>query len=254
MTIGKKRFKFFWALAWDTIQVRHDLSPLLSRIFCSSLLFVDDLFSVCFSGALCISFSLCFLLDIRLFTYAFYCSLSRSCRRILPILASFLTFLRVLLNSLYAFYFLLSLVALSLSFQPIFTHNPFSTNLNYNKFLCRYFCFASWLEIAKYWEFLFNFNLTSLISRSKRGLQINCLRGLTSTNSHAMPNHVPAVRWARGTSSLEYAHFIVIYRCLLLHTTEAGGVRTLIALHCGSSIFNMAMKAAEIGRFLPNIP
>ena len=29
--------------------------------------------------------------------------------------------------------------------------------------LCRYCCFASWLEIAKYWELLFNFNLTSLI-------------------------------------------------------------------------------------------
>ena len=240
MTIGKKRFKFFWALAWDTIQVRHDLSPLLSRILCSSLLFVDDLFSVCFSGALCISFSRCFLLDIRLFTYAFYCSLSRSSRRILPILASFLTFLRVFLNSLYAFYFLLSLVALSLSFQPIFTQNPFSTNLS--------------LEIAKYWEFLFNFNLTSLISRPKRGLQIICLRGLTSTNSRAMPNHVPAVRWARGTSSLEYVHFIVIYRCLLLHTTEAGDVRTPISLHCGSFIFNMAVKAAEIGRFWLNIP
>ena len=193
MMIGKKRFKFFWALAWDKTQVRHDLFPLRSRILCSSLLFVDNLFSVCFSGALCISFSRCSLLDIRLFTYTFYCSLWRSSRRILPILASFLTFFRVFLDSLYAFYFLLSLVALSLSFQPIFTHNPFSTNLNYNKFLCRYFCFASWLEIAKYWEFLFNFNLTSLISL-KRGLQVICLRGLTSTNSRAMPNHVPAVR------------------------------------------------------------
>ena len=28
-----------------------------------------------------------------------------------------------------------------------------------------------------------------------------------------------------------------------------GGVRTLIALHCGSFIFNMAVKAAKIGRF-----
>ena len=108
MTIGKKRFKLFWALAWDTIQVRHDLSPLLSRILCSSLLFVDDLFSVCFSGALCISFSRCSLLDIRLFTYTFYCSLWRSSRRILPILASFLTFFRVFLDLLDAFYFLLS--------------------------------------------------------------------------------------------------------------------------------------------------
>ena len=96
-------------------------------------------------GALCISFSRCSSLDIRLFTYAFSCSILRSSRRILPILASFLTFARVFLDSLYAFYFLLSLVALSLSFQPIFTQNPLSTNLNYNDFLrltklwlCRY--------------------------------------------------------------------------------------------------------------------
>ena len=34
-----------------------------------------------------------------------------------------------------------------------------------------------------------------------------------------------------------------------LDTPLAGGVRTPIALHCGSSIFNMAMKAVEIGRF-----
>ena len=104
------------------------------------------------------------------------------------------------------------------------------------------------------WEFLFNFNLTSLISRPKRGLQIICLHGLTSTNSRAMSNHVSAVRWARGTSLLEYAHFIVIYRCLLLHTTEAGDVRTPIALHCSSFIFNIAVKAAEIGSFWLNIP
>ena len=30
---------------------------------------------------------------------------------------------------------------------------------------------------------------------------------------------------------------------------ESLGVRTLIALHWGSLIFNMAVKAAEIGRF-----
>lgn len=29
-------------------------------------------------------------------------------------------------------------------------------------------------------------------------------------------------------------------------------MRTLIALHCGSDIFNMAAKAAEIGRFKKN--
>ena len=92
------------------------------------------LFSL-FSGA-----SLYFLprfssLDIRLFTYAFSCSLSLSPRCILPILASFLTFLRVFLYSLYTLYFLLYLVTLPLSFQPIFTQNPLYTDLYYNNLL-----------------------------------------------------------------------------------------------------------------------
>ena len=30
---------------------------------------------------------------------------------------------------------------------------------------------------------------------------------------------------------------------------QAGGVRTPITLHCGSSNFNMALKAEEFGRF-----
>ena len=68
------------------------------------------------------------------FTYTFSCSLSRSFR-ILPILGFFLTFFRVFLNLSYAFYFLLSLVALSLSFQLIFNQNHFPTNLNYINFL-----------------------------------------------------------------------------------------------------------------------
>ena len=131
-----KRFEFFWALAWEKTQIRHDLPPLLSRILCSSLLFVDNLFSVCFQGRPCISFSRCSSLDIRLFTHAFYFSLLRFSCRILPILVSSLTFLRVFLDSLYAFYLLfISAVALSLSSQPIFTQNPLSTTLNYNNFL-----------------------------------------------------------------------------------------------------------------------
>ena len=49
--------------------------------------------------------------------------------------ASFLTFLRVFLDSLYAFYSLLSEVALSLSFQPTLIENSlFSTDLNYDNF------------------------------------------------------------------------------------------------------------------------
>ena len=39
--------------------------------------------------------------------------------------------------------------------------------------LCRYCCLTSCLEIAKYWELLLNYILTSLISRSKRGWQIS---------------------------------------------------------------------------------
>ena len=42
-----KRFEFFWAVAWGKTQIRHDLSPLLSRNLRGLLLFVDDPFSVC---------------------------------------------------------------------------------------------------------------------------------------------------------------------------------------------------------------
>ena len=43
-----KRFEFFWALAWEKTQMRHDLPSFLSRNLCGSLLFVHDPFSVCF--------------------------------------------------------------------------------------------------------------------------------------------------------------------------------------------------------------
>ena len=129
----EKRFEFFWALAWEKTQMRHNLPPFLSRNLCGSLLCSWPLFSL-FSGALCISFSLCSSLDIRLFTYAFSFFFPSSSPRFLLILASFLTFLRVFLDSLDAFYLLLSLAALYISFQPIFTQNPLSTNLNYNNF------------------------------------------------------------------------------------------------------------------------
>ena len=64
-----KKLVFFWALAWEKTQPRLDLPPVPSRILCSSLLFFDDLFSVCFQKRLCISFSRCSSLDIRLFTF-----------------------------------------------------------------------------------------------------------------------------------------------------------------------------------------
>ena len=75
----------------------------------------------------------CFSLDIRLFTYISSCSLSRSSLRLLSILVSSLTFLHVFLDSLYAFYFLLFSVALSLSFRLFSLKTPaLSTNLKYN--------------------------------------------------------------------------------------------------------------------------
>ena len=120
----KKRFEFFWDLAYKKTKIKHDLPPLLSRILCSSVVFVDDLFSVCFQERLRISFSLYFSLDICLFTYAFSCSLWRSSRRVLPILAPFLTFLRDFLDSLYAVYPLVSLVAVS--FYPAYFHSKSS--------------------------------------------------------------------------------------------------------------------------------
>ena len=90
------------------------------------------LFSL-FSGALCIAFSRWFLLDIRHSTLAFSCSLSSSLRCVLPILrpiklhfAIFSTAPRLLSS--------FSLWSLSLYFQPIFTRDPFSTNLNYSNF------------------------------------------------------------------------------------------------------------------------
>ena len=119
----EKRFEFFLALAWEKTQMRHNLPPFLSRNLFGLLLCSWPLFSL-FSGALFISFSRCSSLDIRLFTYAF----SFFSELLSPFLARFF-------DSLDAFYLLLSLAALSLSFQPIFTQNPLSTNLNYNNFL-----------------------------------------------------------------------------------------------------------------------
>ena len=52
-------------------------------MLCNLLLFVDDLFSVCFQERLCISFSHCSSLDIRLLLMSFLVLFSRSFRRIL---------------------------------------------------------------------------------------------------------------------------------------------------------------------------
>ena len=110
------------------------LTSFLSRILCSSLLFVDDVFSVCFQERLCISFSCCSSLDNRLlltsslFSFAFLSPYSAY----FCILSNFLVrFCRLALRLLLLAFF----VALSLSFQPILTQNPLFTNLNHNNFL-----------------------------------------------------------------------------------------------------------------------
>ena len=94
---------------------------------------VHDPFSVCFLE-LFVSLSLFALRWIFAFLHMPFLFFPSSSPRFLLILASFLTFLRVFLDSLDAFYLLLSLAALYISFQHIFTQNPLSTNLNYNNF------------------------------------------------------------------------------------------------------------------------
>ena len=73
----EKRFEFFWALAWEKTQMRHDLPPLLSRNLCGSLLFDDNPFSVCFWTSLYFLLTLLFAgyspfyICLFLFSFAF---------------------------------------------------------------------------------------------------------------------------------------------------------------------------------------
>ena len=104
-------------------------------------------------------------------------------------LVSSLTFLRVFPDSLYILYFflfwLLSLFLFilfspkNLSPQTLIITISSCWQSTKNTKLWGYFCLASWLDIAKYWYLLFHYNFTSLISHSKCGLQIICLRGFT---------------------------------------------------------------------------
>ena len=131
---GKKVWIFLGlSVRGNPDKTRLSLPPLLSRILWGSLPFVDDPFQFVFW------ISSYFILTWLLARYSplylcLSCSLPRSSRRILPILASSLTFLCVFLDSLYAFYLLPSLIVVSF-FPVYFTQNPFSTNLNYNNFL-----------------------------------------------------------------------------------------------------------------------
>ena len=128
----------------------------------------------CFRERLWISLSHCFSLDIRIFAYAFSCSLPRSSCCILPILGSSLTFLRVFLDSLYAFYFLL-FKSLCLPLFGLFqvslkTVSPRTWILTISS---RWQGFSSaGIVFAKYWELLFNYDLTSLQPAQNAGCKL----------------------------------------------------------------------------------
>ena len=95
-------------------------------------------------------------------------------------------FQRFFLDSLYVFHSLFFFWSLSLFLFILFSpKNPRSTNLNHKNFLlstnlwlCRYCCFASWLEIENYCS-----TSTSPVSLSKCGLQVICSRSFTSNCS-----------------------------------------------------------------------
>ena len=115
-------------------------------------------------------------------------------------------------HSLFGLSLSLSLVSLSL-FLPFGKGKSFSYE---------YRCFASLLEIAKYQESLFNNNPTSMISRSKHGLQILSSRCLTSSNQHATFLGFYKYLWSRILSLLSLSSLrwdILVLACLCLNQT-----------------------------------
>ena len=78
----KKRFEFFWAVAWEKTLVT-DTTYLFLWSFVVPFLFADDFFSVCFLEFFLFPFHAALRKIFAFLTYAFYCSLSRSSRRIL---------------------------------------------------------------------------------------------------------------------------------------------------------------------------
>ena len=121
-TIGKKRFEFFRALAWEKTQIRHDLPPLLSRmtpfqsVFWSSLYFLLALLFAWFSR---------FYLCLFLFSFAFLSPYSAHFGFLSNFMAGFSRLaLRLLLTAFFG---------RSVSFYPAYFHsNPLSTNLSNN--------------------------------------------------------------------------------------------------------------------------
>ena len=140
-SIKRRLVKKVWIFLGLSVRENPDKTRLTFSSFSDPLWFASlywwPLFSL-FSGA-----SLYVLLALLFARYSpFYLCLFLFSFAFCTILVCSLTFLRVFLDSPYAFYLLFFLcvcvfffITLSLSTQPIFTQNPLSTNLNYDNFL-----------------------------------------------------------------------------------------------------------------------
>ena len=184
-----------------------------------------SLFSL-FSGALYILFSHWSSLDIRHSTLPFSCSLSSSPRCVLSILRPIKPHFAFFSTRSTPFKFSLSLSISSLFSLVTLSPRNWIIVISsvWKSFSSEYRYFASLLEIAKYQESLFNNNLTSMISRSKHGLQILSLRCFTSSNQHEafLGFYKYLWSWILSLFSLSSLRWdILVLACLRLNQTLA---------------------------------
>ena len=88
--------------------------------------------------------------------------------------------------------------------------------------LCQYCCFASLLEITKYWELQFNFPLKTRIANYLLA-RLHIYLPHVKLLCNAQPCARDTLPWY---SSQNCTHFIVIYWCLLAHTNGVSKLRT----------------------------
>ena len=128
-SIKRRLVKKVWIFLGLSVRENPDKTRLTFYSFSDPLWFaslyyllIDDLFSVCFQARLCMSFSRCSSLDIRLFTCVFSCSLSLSAY--FGVLSNFLArFSRLTLRLLPIVFFFVFFFFWSLC---LFLHNLFS--------------------------------------------------------------------------------------------------------------------------------
>ena len=151
------------------------LTPIFSRILYGSLLFVDDLFSVYFRGSLYFLFALLFAryssfyVCLLLFSFAFFSPYSAFFQH--PFQLSSAYFLTRFTSLTSCFLWSLCLFRSSqFSLKTLSSRTGIITISSGWQSVSSAGIVGSWLENAKYWELLFNHNLTSLISCSKRGM------------------------------------------------------------------------------------